>query len=533
MSLTRTLGLILLVFLGLMRCGDPGGGDELELIRGDFAGLGERRIARIENAENVIRDLAGRPGSEVELGRAHGFLAMHYHAYKIPETALHHYREAERLEPENFLWPYYQSRILMNLNRFDEGRDQMERVLELNPNHVPSLVYLGEYHRNRNRPGVAAGLFTRALESRADCALAMLGLARIANEQNNFAEAARHAEAALGFQPDATAAAYVAGLAYRGLGELEKAERYLAARESGDRPVTLDDDLMLKIDELGADGMMLYREGLAALEEGRLEDARVALMSAVEFDPNTPEFRLRLAWTLLRMDEKEAALAQYLEALPAIPGNADVHFNIGGLLRELDRADEAFGYYEKVLELDPTSRGAHRALADLNRVGGRFSPALERYQAMVALDEKDLEARLGRAMMLIRLARYAEAVSVLETDVAMFPNQPAFRQALARLLSAAPKGVAWDGTRALTLIEPFIADTGDPTLAETAAMACARAGRFDLAVKWQQKAIQLMPPGEEQTQFMNMALEGYRREQPLNVPWPENDPIFSVPTYGR
>lgn len=524
-----------ILLLAIWSCGQVTE-NKTELLQADLSGLGENRIKLINEAEQIVIDLlANKPEDETKLAHAHGFLAMHYHAYKISEAALHFYAEAERLEPSNFIWPYYQSRILMNLNRFDQGRDKMEQVLRVNPNHAPTLVYLGEYHRNRNQSPKARALFRRALSSDPKCALALVGLARIANDGDQPEEAVRLAEEAMALQPDSTIPPYIAGLAHRRLGNLEKAEQYLQVQGTGNRPLVLDDVLMAKIDALSADGMVYYQRGMEELEAGRFESAGEAFSQAVAYDPNTPEFRLKLAWAYLKTGKKSEALDQYLKALPSISGNADVHFNVGGLLRDLGRADEAFSYYEKVLELDPASRGAMRALADLHRQGGSYEQALFYYRKMVELDPRDIEGRFGRAMMLIRQEQYQAAFSLLEEDVKTLPNQPAFRQALARLLSSAPQGVQHDGPRALQLIEPFMGETADPVLAETAAMACAEAGRFDLAVNWQRKAIDLLGTAADPTHLreMNRVLEGFRQNTPRRIPWFPHDPIFKVPTYGR
>ena len=113
------------------------------------------------------------------------------------------------------------------------------------------------------------------------------------------------------------------------------------------------------------------------------------------------------------------------------------------------------------------------------------------------------------------------------------PNQPAFRQALARVLSTQKGNGKQEGVRAMELIQPYMDDDADIALSATAAMACAQAGRFDLAVNWQKRGLKLAQNQGAPTDFLQANLNRYQSNKAAEKPWSDQDPIFKVRTYGR
>ena len=92
-------------------------------------------------------------------------------------------------------------------------------------------------------------------------------------------------------------------------------------------------------------------------------------------------------------------------------------------------------------------------------------------------------------MALVRLKQYVEARERLTEAMTIHPEQPMFRQALARVLAAAPDDQVRDGERAWKLVDGRPNEAQHPGAFETLAMVLAELGHFDLAVDWQRLAM--------------------------------------------
>jgi predicted Zn-dependent protease len=126
----------------------------------------------------------------------------------------------------------------------------------------------------------------------------------------------------------------------------------------------------------------------------------------------------------------------------------------------------------------------------------------------------------------VRLARYAEARERLTEGITVHPDQPIFRQALARILSAAPDDRVRDGERAWKLVEGISKEQSHPGAFETLAMVLAELGHFDLATDWQRLAMSAAARAgrPDVAQKMAVNLARYHQRQPCRVPWRDDDP---------
>src|SRR5204862_8303747 len=98
-------------------------------------------------------------------------------------------------------------------------------------------------------------------------------------------------------------------------------------------------------------------------------------------------------------------------------------------------------------------------------------------------------ARFGSAAALIGLRRYADPRDYLTDATRTYPNELAFNNALARIPAAAPDDKVRDGRRAVSIMQPVVAQIRASDILETMAMAQAELGQFTEAVRWQQDAI--------------------------------------------
>jgi tetratricopeptide (TPR) repeat protein len=462
---------------------------------------------------------AARAAAYGEMGKL--FIATEF--YEAAERAL---QNAAALAPADMRWPYYRGHVARLSNDPARAAGLFEQALALQPDHVPSLVWLAEMHLAQSQAARAKPLLLRARSLEPREAAVMYGLGRVALEERDFAAAVKELEAALEAVPSATRVQYPLAMAYRGLGNTAQAEAHLKLR--GETTLPPADGLMGEIGGLLRNAAAYETRGAQAIDARRWPDAVRELRQAVAIAPNNGFTRLNLGTALYMTGDSGAALEQYQAAVRLQPGLAKAHFAIGTVLETRRQDRDAIEAFTAAVRADPGYVEAHFSLANALRRTGRVADSLVHYDAVLTRSPAVSQASFGYAMALVRLGRFREARDRLERDARVFADQPGFAHALARVLAAAPDDQVRDGARALTVVAPLV-DSGQrsPALSETMAMALAEVGRFDEAVRWQREALDLARRAgrREMIAHLGANLQLYERRTPCRTPWTNDDPV--------
>ena len=434
------------------------------------------------------------------------------------------FQNARLLAPDDFRWPYYLGHIYKNTGHLTQAVEHFEQALRFRPADLATLVWLGHVHIDRGRPETAEPLLTRARSLHPDTQAVLFQLGRAAVATQDYARAVDHLEGALQMNPAATMVRYPLAMAYRGLGDLERAQYYLD--QSGGRAgagvgVTLPDPLMAEVSTVLRSPQAYWDLGLYAGATGDWPEAVRQFRNAVQLAPDSPIVRLNLALALNRVGDARAALDQLEEAVRLDPQLARAHFATGTLFERSGRDREAIDRYTSAVTHDPNLGEAHLRLADALRRTDRVEASLSSYQRVLELEPDWAEARFGEAMALVRLTRHREALERLRLAMGFHPEELAFPLALARLLAASPDPQARDGQEALDLVHALTEEHQTTAVAETMAMALAELGQFAQAVEWQRLAMSGATEAghSEVAQRMAANLTLYEREKPCRTPW--------------
>ena len=395
---------------------------------------------------------------------------------------------AQTLAPSDPRWPYYLGHVYRIRGPLQKAIDSFELVLELRPDDFASLVWLGEMHLSQGRPDAAAPLFQKALSRDGRSAAALYGAGRAALAARDFAAAANYLEQTLAREPRATAAHYPLAMAYRGLGDVGKAEAHLKLQGKDDpRPA---DPLMAEIDTLIQTPEAYNVRGGQALDAGQWAQAAEYFRKGLEINPGDVSLRHRLGTALAQMGDKANAAAQFEEVIRRDPTHARAHFSLGVLLNEAGQYDEAIARFQSAIQHEPGYVQARVQLAGALARAGRPGEAVAEYARALEADPSQFEALYGRGMAFVRLRRYREARDAFAEGTKRFPEQPLFKLALARLLAAAPDDQVRDGRQSMALVNELMKGPQTIELAETAAMGLAEVGRFDQAIDAQRSVLE-------------------------------------------
>lgn len=472
-----------------------------------------------ERREAVLKLLARPDAGDDDLANALGELGIVFHAYGYHAQAEDCYAYAARLAPRSFRWAY-----ALGLTRQERGNGAgadtaLRDALRLDPQNVPARVRLAQVAIEWGRRDEAESLFREALARDQDCLPALVGLARLALEKRRPAEAAELFERALAWQPEAVAIHQGLGMAYRELGQTERAREHLRrvpSHKLDQGPLPLADPLLADIEaaRLGARGHDL--RAIRALNTGQFDLAAIEFRQALLSDPDRVYARHGLAQALFRAGKLPEAAEALRELLRRDRSHAPSRLLLARVLAAQGQLTAARETMEAMLEESPDDPDAVLELADVDLAQGRLQAAVAGYRRVLALSPGRPEARVGAGLALLRLGRRKEALDVLTGGGPAAPADPRAALLAARLLAASPEDDVRNGQRALELARR--AWETEPTLsaAESMAMAEAETGRLQAAAAWQREAARV--PGPERP-WVARRLALYESGRPAREPW--------------
>lgn len=456
------------------------------------------------------------------LSEAYGTLGMWHQLYDYNESALACYRNAETLSPKAFRWPYLQGHVYRKVAEEEQARAAFERARALEPQHLAPRIRLGELELDAGRTDEARRLFEDVLADDSTATWGHLGLGKVALIQQRFDDAVGHMETAFAQQPQATEVLHTLGLAYRGIGDLDRAERYMAAAQVDNRfliLVTIKADPLDDLRALRRDARYYSRLGKLHLDARRFEAAAAAFRTAVEADPENPNSRLNLGLALLRLNQPQAAVEQFEAILQRQPDHAQALYARAITRTRLNDLAGAEADYRAAVASNPDHMGAHFNLGNLLRQSNRYDEALGHYSEAVRIDPANVYARYWRAAGLVRLERFVEARRTLEQDLEELGPAGPLRLLLARLLATSPDPRARDGEQALRLALDGFRQKPDLAQAEAVAMAYAERGDYEQAVAWQQACLAAAQASGQAdvVAWVQQRLDHYQARQPIRA----------------
>src|SRR5262249_7519221 len=200
--------------------------------------------------------------SPTDQAAAYGALGRMLMAAKFSQEAASCFALAEGLAPEDVRWPYYTGHAYLRSGDRERAAAAFERALKAKPGDLTSLVWLGETYLDDDRLDLAQSAFQRAITAQPQSAPALFGAGRTALARREYSEAAQDLERGLAIDPRASAIHYPLAMAYRGLGDIPKADAHF--RQRGTSYPGLPDPLMQDDEVLIESAMSFENRGMDA-----------------------------------------------------------------------------------------------------------------------------------------------------------------------------------------------------------------------------------------------------------------------------
>ena len=447
----------------------------------------EHIAAEQEALAAAVKDAATMPAAK--LAEGYGTMGQIYQAYALAAPAAESYLNALRLAPNDFRWPYLLGKLRQQAGEAEEAVNYYAAARKLRPDYAPALVSLGDVYLQLNRLEEAEASFKAALAANERDAAAHYGLGQAALSKRSYSEAAKYFERALALAPEANRLHYALAMAYRGLGQTEKARSELAL--SGPVGVRAADPLLDSLQNLTRGARLHLVRGKTALDARRFEEAAAEFRKAVAAEPGSVPAHFNLGAALSQTGDLRGAVEQFEAALRLDPAHANAHYNLGLLLAQMNRHDEAIKHLQAAVRASPEDHGARFLLAQSLVKTGRDEEAEAEFARVVQADAGNEEALLALAKILLAKKHYAQALAALEKGHAAFPRKGLTAATLAYLLAASPQHDQRDGKRALELARGVWDATAQPAHGALVALALAELGRCDEAADWTRRMITL------------------------------------------
>lgn len=400
-----------------------------EALRVQIAGH-EERIRALHAERAAAAEVAASVG---ELGRLyHGLQLLQPEALYLLENALACYREAQRIDPDDWRWPYLEAFALDARGDLEPAARRYRAALESTPSRVTVLLRLAEAEHRLGRPSAAEAFWREALALDPDQPAAHYGLGRIALDGGDAATAAEALGRALELAPAAGRVQHALALARRDLGSRDRAGFHL--ERANETPAPINDPLVQGLALLPSGSRATLQRGLLAVQAGALDDAIRLLERATREDPANQAAYRNLALALVDAGRPEQAIAALQGLARLDPADAWTQLELGRLFAARGRFDLSLAHLEHAVELAPRHKQARVELGLALARGGRPREALRQFETALDIDPFFTEVHNHQAVVLAAMGRPDEGARLLRKRLAAAPDDGASARALSRIL---------------------------------------------------------------------------------------------------
>ena len=266
------------------------------------------------------------------------------------EKAIVTYEELRRIDtPESrsrydALLPKFRARLgslCIELGEEEEGIEILRRILIENPDNVHANFWLGVAHQQL---GDLEGAYPYLKEA---ATLKPGHVVRRYFSLDQYKEAIDILDDVLTDDPENVEAIYWAGLAYEGLGDLQKTELYLR------KAISLAPEYADALNALGY---------FFAENETNLDEAVDLIKKALKQSPKQAGYIDSLGWAYFKQGKLDEALRQLETAIRLMPESAEIQDHLGDAYMKKGLKDKAIGAWQRAIQLDPDNTAIREKL---------------------------------------------------------------------------------------------------------------------------------------------------------------------------
>lgn len=247
-----------------------------------------------------------------------------------------------------------------------------------------------------------------------------------------------------------------------------------------------------------------HQAGNACLRQGRFQQAAEHYQAALKLDPSYAPAAYGLGLVYLEQNKLKEAVRWFTKAVELDPKFADAEYNLAKAYDGLGQLDEAERHYRRAYELSPQAADVLNDLGVLAAKRGNTAQAADYFRKALQLDPNRPEVLGNLGVALEQLGQPTAAAECYTRALERGPFRVTLACRLAALLGLSGQSGERNAELALFWARRAAEATNfqDPRVLDLLAQLCAAAGRWQEAIRWQEKAVKEAPPD---------AAESYRK----------------------
>jgi tetratricopeptide (TPR) repeat protein len=271
--------------------------------------------------------------------------------------------------------------------------------------------------------------------------------------------------------------------------------------------------------ELGYDEAHAYTSrGLFHAEAGNFDKAIADYTKALEKSPDDVAPLINRAAVHMSQGNHQKAIDDYTAALKVKPENLPLLHQRGIAWKAAGKADQAIADFEAVIKKDEKNIAALMARGFLYYQLGKHTEAVEDFSRVIAINPEAAGALNNRGYNRFMIGQFKEALQDYDAAIKLVPNYGLAHQNRTWLLATVSDESLRNPDEAVKSGETACKLSNYQSLGDLSAFAAAlaAAGKFEEAIGWQEKAVELAPANLKE--FSKKMLKRYQEKLPYASP---------------
>lgn len=382
---------------------------------------------RVAEAIQAARDAVVQHPQSAE---AWGRFGMTLQAHEYPAEAMDCYRQAARLQPDEFRWPYLLGSLLEGTDK-EKAIAAYRQAIEIQPEIAQLRVKLADTLIQVGQSEAAEPELKRALDLVPTHPFARFLSARLLFQSQAYQECLQQLEPLSQEPPPRRGVVELLTQVYSRLGDQKEAkaenERLRSLPQS---PDYWPDPYLEKLSTLRRDSRWLAYQAKLLFDRGEVQSTIDLLRMLVDEQPDDLMLREQLArayYTLNRFDEAAGVLDEGIRRSP----DSFVMLSLRGAVHMMqDEWKQASERYQKAVSIKPDDAASHQDLGMCFLQLGESGKAMNGFREAVRYQADLIESRIEIARLLLNQNKGEEAERELQTVLDLSPENAVARQLL-------------------------------------------------------------------------------------------------------
>ncbi len=382
----------------------------------------------VELIERQMKQVTAHPDD----GSVYAELGLIYEANILWAEARRAYAVAVGLEPTSAWWRFHLAVATRTDGDLEEALRLLQELATEHPNLAPVQQRLGEALSEAGDLAGAASAYRQVIKMMPGSPEGYHGLGEVMLLKRDYVAARELLERAVALDPRYRASRYALGLAYRGQGMLEEAQREMA-RGLDAQTRYLADPLVLQLAAYAVSFPAQRNSAAVALSAGKPDQAALVLERVLEKQPGQTTDLNNLAIAYMRMGRFEDARMRLEEARDIAPEKFPVWLNLSSLATRTGDPTAALKYAEAAVERGQNMAQTHVTLAMAEAELGYLERTAASLERAAHLDARDPQVHGMLAEVYVDLGRLDLAEQHFEVVLTLLPDSLTGVLALGRL----------------------------------------------------------------------------------------------------